>query len=61
MARKKKQILTPEELAWAAGYDERTRQMLDLISRRRSAIEKRNARDERRRTRPFLLRWLPIR
>ena len=61
MAGKKKQILTPEEAAWAAGYDERTRQMLDLISRRRSAIETRKAREARRRARPFLLRWLPIR
>ncbi len=60
MARKKKQILTPEEEAWAAGYDERTRQMLDLISRRRAAIDLRKEREARRQARPFLLRWLPL-
>ena len=60
MARKKKRILTPEEQAWEAGYDERTRQMLELLSRRRAAIELRKAREERRRGRPLLLRWLPL-
>ena len=60
MARKKKRILTPEEEAWEAGYDERTRQMLELLDRRRTAIDLRKAREDRRRARPFLLRWLPL-
>ena len=60
MARKKKRILTPEEEAWEAGYDERTHQMLDLLSRRRAAIDLRKAREDRRKARPLLLRWLPL-
>ncbi len=59
MARNRKPILTAEEEAWAAGWDERTQQMLELLTRRRAAIEVRAAREARRRDRPCFLRWFP--
>lgn len=58
---KKSRILTPEEEAWDAGYDERTREMLAHINRRRAEQAERKAREERRRRRPLLFRWLPLR
>ncbi len=49
MAKKKRPILTAEEEAWAAGYDDRTREMLALLGRRRAALKVRKEREERRR------------
>ena len=60
MARKSR-ILTPEEEAWQASYDERTREMLAHINRRKAEQAERKAREERRRSRPLVLRWLPLR
>ena len=52
----RKRTMTPEEEAWAAGYDERTRRLRERIERGYAAMQAR----ERRRRRPLLLRWLPF-
>jgi hypothetical protein len=57
---KRNRTVTAEEAAWEAGYDDRTRDMLAHIARRKAEAAERRARDERRRSRPVLLRWLPL-
>ncbi len=57
---KKKRELTPEEVEWEAGYDERTQRLRAAIERGHAKLAAERARQERRNRRPLLIRWLPF-